>query len=186
MRRLLMAIGSFVICGAVSWAVQGVITAFPVGQQSVPSAICNGPDGALWFTEEGANKIGRIATNGTITQFTVPTAAAGVGGIATGPDGNLYFTEFKANKVGRFNPNTQQFTEWPLPQALAGPGGVVTGADANLWIMEAQASKIVRMTTAGTFLPAFNLVAGSWPHGPTLVQTVMSGLQNSSAIASHA
>jgi streptogramin lyase len=168
MRRLLKVIGSVVLCGAASWAVQGSVTAFPLAPQSGPSAICKGPDGALWFTEEGANQIGRITTTGSISQFTVPTPTAGVGGITTGPDGNLYFTEFKANKVGRFNPTTRQFTEWLLPQASAGPGGVVTGADANLWIMEAQASKIVRMTTAGTFLPAFTLTGGSWPHGPTL------------------
>ena len=32
-----------------------------------------GPDGALWFTESGANKIGRITTAGVITEFALPT-----------------------------------------------------------------------------------------------------------------
>ena len=36
-----------------------------------------GPDGDLWFTEFNGNKIGRITTrDGTITEFTVPAAAA--------------------------------------------------------------------------------------------------------------
>src|SRR6059036_907923 len=37
--------------------------------RSSPTGITAGPDGALWFTEEGANAIGRITTAGTITEF---------------------------------------------------------------------------------------------------------------------
>jgi streptogramin lyase len=147
---------------------QLTITEFPLAPSSSPGAICKGPDGALWLTEEGTNKIARMALDGSINEWTIPTATPGLGAMETGPDGNLYFTEFNANKVGRFNPLTSQFTEWLLPQAASGPGGVVTGADGNLWIMEAQTSQIVRLTTNGVFLPAFNLTAGSWPHGPVL------------------
>jgi hypothetical protein len=39
----------------------GVITEFPIRTAaSYPSGITTGPDGALWFTEAFANKIGRI------------------------------------------------------------------------------------------------------------------------------
>jgi streptogramin lyase len=31
--------------------------------------ITTGPDGALWFTEQNASKIGRITTAGVITEF---------------------------------------------------------------------------------------------------------------------
>lgn len=35
--------------------------------------------------------------------------------------------------------------------------------------MESQSNQIERMTTAGTFLPVFNVpTAGAWPHGPTV------------------
>jgi virginiamycin B lyase len=35
--------------------------------------------------------------------------------------------------------------------------------------MESQSNQIERMTTTGTFLPAFNVpTAGAWPHGPTV------------------
>jgi hypothetical protein len=57
----------------------------------------------MWFTESAANKIGRITTDGIITEFPIPTAASGPGpeGITTGPDGNVWFTELGARKIGR-------------------------------------------------------------------------------------
>src|SRR5947209_2712050 len=60
---------------------------------SQPAQITAGPDGALWFTESTANKLGRITTSGTFTEYAVPTANAGPAGITVGPDGALWFTE---------------------------------------------------------------------------------------------
>ena len=36
---------------------------------SRPFGITTGPDGNLWFTEYGGDKIGRITPSGTITEF---------------------------------------------------------------------------------------------------------------------
>jgi streptogramin lyase len=65
-----------------------------------PGSITSGPDGNLWFTEAGANSIGRINTAGQKTDFVVPTYNSSLTSIATGPDGNLWFTERLANKIG--------------------------------------------------------------------------------------
>ncbi len=35
-----------------------------------PAGITAGPDGALWFTNEGDNSIGRITTAGQVTNYT--------------------------------------------------------------------------------------------------------------------
>jgi hypothetical protein len=63
--------------------------------------IAAGPDGALWFTEQSASKIGRISTAGVVTEFATPTADSFPTGITTGPDGALWFTEGLANNIGR-------------------------------------------------------------------------------------
>src|SRR5438034_10579201 len=68
---------------------------------SLPIGIAAGPDGNLWFTDDGLNKIGRITTAGAITEYLVPTACSGPTGIAAGPDGNLWFTEADGKKIGR-------------------------------------------------------------------------------------
>jgi len=39
---------------------------------------------------------------GKITEYDVPTAAAGLLGIAAGPDGSLWFTEQNADKSAKY------------------------------------------------------------------------------------
>jgi virginiamycin B lyase len=81
-----------------------VITDF--GSLTAPYGITAGPDGNLWFTDEGnlsagSGKIGRITTSGAITEFgslSNPTQ------ITPGPDGNLWFTETGNGKIGRIVP----------------------------------------------------------------------------------
>src|SRR5213083_803391 len=66
---------------------------FPIPTpKSYTKGITSGPDGALWLTETGANKIGTITTHGAITEYPVPSS--GPEDIAAGPDGNLWFTEY--------------------------------------------------------------------------------------------
>jgi virginiamycin B lyase len=60
-----------------------------------------GPDGALWFTEQAGNKIGRITPAGAITEFSIPTPGAAPLFITAGPDGALWFVESNVNKIGR-------------------------------------------------------------------------------------
>src|SRR5258708_3497920 len=60
--------------------------------QTGPFGIVAGPDGNLWFTESSANQIGRVAPDGTIAEFPLPTKGGSPQGITLGPDGNLWFT----------------------------------------------------------------------------------------------
>jgi virginiamycin B lyase len=60
-----------------------------------------GPDGALWFTETGRDRIGRMTTSGAITDYPVPTTSSQLGDILAGPDAAMWFTETKSNRVGR-------------------------------------------------------------------------------------
>ncbi len=76
------------------------ITEFSTGTAN-PYQTVLGPDGAIWFAEVSGGKIGRIATDGTLLEFAVPTAAAEPTGITTGPDGAVWFTEFAQGKVGK-------------------------------------------------------------------------------------
>jgi virginiamycin B lyase len=98
----------------------GAVTNFvPVG--AGPSAITTGPDGALWFTETGANKIGRLTAgiNPTLTnEFAIPTPGSQPGEIAVGPDNALWFTEFASNKIGRIATAPPFVPAAPPPPAL--------------------------------------------------------------------
>jgi streptogramin lyase len=117
-------------------------TEFPLpAAVSNPAYITPGPDGNVWFTEGGANKIGMInPTTDAITEFAVPNA--GPEGITAGPDGNLWFTERGANKIGMINPSTHTISEFPLPPPAAkhgttnDPFAITAGPDGNLWFTE--------------------------------------------------
>jgi virginiamycin B lyase len=76
----------------------GQITEFGPLTGALLNTIIKGPDGALWFTEQGdgqpgTSKIGRITTTGQISLFPTPTVQSGANNIVAGPDGNLWFTE---------------------------------------------------------------------------------------------
>jgi streptogramin lyase len=76
------------------------------GQFNVPTpnafayGMTVGSDGALWFTEHTANQIGRITTDGNITEMPITTGNHIWGGITSGPDGNIWFSEYSDNHIG--------------------------------------------------------------------------------------
>ena len=63
----------------------GVVSIYNDTRIRSPYAITPGPDGALWFTNEAGNSIGRISTAGAITFFGGPGISAPQA-ITAGPD----------------------------------------------------------------------------------------------------
>jgi hypothetical protein len=72
-----------------------MITTFPVTMLQ-PQSITSGPDGALWFTSQMENSIGRITLDNQVTLYTLPPVTHGNAqwfrSITTGPDGALWIT----------------------------------------------------------------------------------------------
>jgi virginiamycin B lyase len=89
-----------------------------------------GADGAVWFTEIAANKIGRFAA-GRFEEFTVPTPSAGLTGLAVAPDGAAWFTELRGHRLGRVHGGA--VTEYVLPRDDARPFGITVDAGNNVW-----------------------------------------------------
>src|ERR1051326_1626975 len=81
---------------------QIAITEYPVTTSgSLPYGITAGPDGNIWFTENGANKIGKITPNGVVTEYPIPTAGSSPTDITAGSDNALWFTEYNGQQIGR-------------------------------------------------------------------------------------
>ena len=102
----------------------------------------------MWFTEQAANKIGRITTAGAITEFPIPTAGSHPAGIVATPDsdGSLWFTEQAANKLGKISP-AGAVTEYKLPTGLSAPTGITVGADHDVWFTERDGNKLGQLIT---------------------------------------
>ena len=144
----------------------GSIWEYPLTSGSVPEGIVTGPDGALWFTESGGNKIGRITTSGSISEFPVPTASSYLYGIAAGPDGALWFTEYGGNKIGRIT-TAGSISEYSIPTAGSQPLEITPGSDGALWFTELAGNKIGRITTVGSISEYSIPTPGSQPLGIT-------------------
>jgi virginiamycin B lyase len=142
------------LMGSAANAVAQIITQYPApnsaGTITQPSGIAAGPDGALWFADDGA--IGRITSSGVGTVFPIPVLTDNTGaggGIALGPDGSMWFTE--VHHIGRIT-TSGLITHFPVPATPRGLNGIAAGPDGALWFTEfdSPASKIGRITTSGT------------------------------------
>jgi virginiamycin B lyase len=151
------AIASPVLAGTI-----GHLKEFPIPTaNSQPRQIAAGPDGALWFTEFNASKIGRITTSGEISEFPTPTASVFPFDIAAGADGALWFTE-SASQIGRLDPTNDAIQEFPLPTPGETPRGITAGPDGAVWFTEHPPDAIGRITPTGQ-VTEFALPPGSGP-----------------------
>ena len=66
------------------------------------SQLAAGPDGALWFTESTASRLGRVDLAGSVVEWPVPSAGSSPYGVAAGSDGGVWFAEFTGGRIGRF------------------------------------------------------------------------------------
>jgi virginiamycin B lyase len=135
-------------------ATDGSVEIYPLAIFNPPpffvDGITAGPDGALWFAEESPNKIGRITTDGKVSEFVVPTPNSQPTAITAGPDGALWFTEANANKIGRITTTGVITAEYLIATSKdADIRAITTGPDGALWFAETLGNKIGRITTAG-------------------------------------
>jgi virginiamycin B lyase len=136
----------------------GTETPFPLGSSTTVDGMVVGPDGNIWFTENLANKIGMITTNGTVTEFPIPTADSAPFGITVGPDGALWFVESgftdlpggdAVGAIGRITTSGEVTNEFPTITPESDPISIVAGPDGNLWFTESLTNDIARITPAG-------------------------------------
>jgi virginiamycin B lyase len=120
------------------------ITVFPVPTvPSFPAGIAAGPDGALWFTENGEKRIGRVTTSGTVTEFPVSVETNSITG---GPDGAIWFTSNTYYVIVRMTTAgtvTNVFSTGNLS-----PHVITAGPDGALWFTT-YGNAIGRITTSG-------------------------------------
>ncbi|HEV3092255.1 MAG TPA: hypothetical protein VGX91_12520 [Candidatus Cybelea sp.] len=89
----------------------GTVTEYSKGitPTEEPTGIAAGPDGAMWFTEYETydsyeirdSKIGRIAMNGKVTEYSQISSTSAPGAIVKGDNDELWFVESYADETGR-------------------------------------------------------------------------------------
>lgn len=124
----------------------GGATSFAIPTPSTSSGdhMALGPDGAVWFTNRGANLLGRITPAGAITEFAIGTGGA-LFGIAGGDDGAVWFTRQGGNpgqnSIGRITRRGVVSTVVQLPDSTTTvpnppngmPMALASGGDGNMY-----------------------------------------------------
>jgi virginiamycin B lyase len=141
-------------------AVASAIDEFPLPAGTRPGGITTGPDGALWFTEEGTNGIGRLTTTGQYTHFgPLQNLASIPNQITAGPDGRLWFTMISANRIGAIT-TAGQISEYNGGGAGVGgtPQGITVGP-GGLWYTAT--NSIRQIDVSGNLGPSYPIPTSS-------------------------
>jgi virginiamycin B lyase len=93
------------------------------------------PDGALWYTGQYANLLGRLdPKSGKIQEFKLKTPDSGPHGLISDKEGNIWFTANNKAYIGKLNPKTGEVTEYPMPDPAArDPHTPVFDPNGILW-----------------------------------------------------
>jgi streptogramin lyase len=165
------------------------ITQFPLppnNHQVGIDFITAGPDGNVWYTSTARLTIGRVTTDGQITEFPIPVDGnhssdpyeQSAYSIVTGGDGNLWFALYHRKRLGRITPRGE-ITILPTLGHQTHPLYLALGHDGNIWYSSqpyvggavgTYADRIGRVTPEGMvreFLLPFGPEVTSMPYGIT-------------------
>src|SRR3970040_2955887 len=94
------------------------------------------PDGALWYTGQLSNKLGRLDPKiGEIKEFPLKNPRSGPHGLVADAEGRIWYTGNFAAHIGRLNPRTGEVTEYRMPDPRArDPHTPVFDQKGILWL----------------------------------------------------
>ena len=71
------------------------------------------PDGSLWYTGQGANKLGRLdPKSGEFKEYALKTPNSGPHGLVADKEGDIWFTAISGGYIGKLNPKNGEITEY--------------------------------------------------------------------------
>jgi len=106
-----------------------------------------GADGALWFTEQMANKIGRLnPKTGEFKEYPLKVTNSGPHGLVEDREGNIWFTANFAGYVGKLDPRTGEVAAYKMPVDKADdPHSLIFDGNGTLWFTLQGANMVGRL-----------------------------------------
>ena len=106
-----------------------------------------GADGALWFTEQMANKIGRLdPKTGEFKEYPLKVTNSGPHGLVEDSSGNIWFTANFAGYIGKLDPRTGEVAAYKMPVEKADdPHSLVFDGNGILWFTLQGANMVGRL-----------------------------------------
>ncbi len=102
------------------------------------------PDGAIWYTGQFANKMGRVdPSTGQVREYAVPTDGSGPHGLTVDGGGDIWFTANAKGYLGRLDPESGEITEYPVD--ARDPHTPIFDREGTLWFTAQGANKVGRL-----------------------------------------
>jgi virginiamycin B lyase len=102
-------------------------------------------DGALWYTGQLANVLGRVDPNsGEIKEFPLQTPHSGPHGLQEDSEGNIWYTGNTGSLIGKLDPKTGKVTEYPTAES-GDPHTLIFDNSGMLWFTMQNANRIGRL-----------------------------------------
>lgn len=145
------ALPGVVMVAAVAFAAkapQVEIREFPVPTaNALPHDPAVAPDGALWTTEQKANKLGRLdVVSGQFREYPLTTPDSGPHGLVVDGAGSVWFTASYEGYVGQLEPRTGKVREYRWSDRRArDPHTPVFDSAGTLWFTVQQSNLIGRL-----------------------------------------
>jgi virginiamycin B lyase len=131
------------------------------------------PDGSLWYTGQGANKLGRLdPKTGEFKEFPLKTPNSGPHGLVTDRQGNIWFTAISGGYVGKLDPKTGEIAEYrPSDGTEIDPHTPVFDHNGILWFTNEETNYIGRLDpSTGKMTLAKSPTAHAVPYGIVITQ----------------
>jgi virginiamycin B lyase len=136
----------------------GQVKTYTVPDGGDPLGMAMGADGAIWFIERAAARVGRMTLDG---QFSAWNLAPGAfpNRLILGQDGAIWFTELFAGKIGRIT-SSGHLTEYPV---TGGPVGITEGNDGQIYTAMFLSAEVARINLHGQVTGRWALPGGQGP-----------------------
>lgn len=134
-----------------------------------PHGLGFGSDGrTIWFTGKSTGTVGRIAPDGTIATFPLPTIGSVPIYVRAGNDVTMWVTELVGNKIARITPDGE-VAEFAIPTWNSRPIAIVPEPGSNaMWFSEEAGNRVARIAPDGTIV--------EFPLPRTQTNTIVAGL----------
>jgi virginiamycin B lyase len=141
---------------------------YPVPEGSHPHDVAPARDGTVWYTAQGAGKLGRLdPETGKVTEVALGDGSA-PHGVIVGPDGGAWVTDGGLNAIVRVDPETLEVKRYPLP-ASTGYANLNTATfdrRGRLWFT-GQSGIYGRLNPKTGAMRVFRAPGGTGPYGIT-------------------